>query len=232
MPVLPRVEPTPRVTRRRTRAEEVADQLREEIISGQLGGGAVLAEIPTSERLAVSRVPVREATLVLEREGLLVFDGRGRCRVRSLTARDLNEIYDVRLMLERECFRLAAVRRTAQQLRDMDANIEHMASARTLAHVTLLDIEFHDLIVEAADHSRWGHLWRMMRGQIQLFTASVQRDLNEVTSAVRESSVIAHRECLEVIRAQREDAAATCATKHLRAARRWLLAKRRDGSSS
>ncbi len=232
MTVLQTTLPKTSVARRRTLADEVAGQLREEIISGQLPAGAVLAEIPTSERLAVSRVPVREATLVLEREGLLVFDGRGRCRVRNLTAQDLDEIYDVRLLLERECFRLAAIRRTDEQLLAMDANIEQMARARTLARVTLLDIEFHDLIVEAAAHSRWSHLWTMMRGQIQLFTASVQRDLNEVTSAVRESSVSAHRECLSVIRARREEAAVACATKHLRAAQQWLQAKRREEGST
>ncbi len=231
MTALQTIAPQAKAARRRTLAEDVAGQLREEIISGHLPAGAVLAEIPTSERLAVSRVPVREATRVLEREGLLVFDGRGRCRVRNLTALDLDEIYDVRLLLERECFRLAAIRRTDEQLQAMESNIEQMARARSLARVTLLDIEFHDLIVEAAAHSRWSHLWNMMRGQIQLFTASVQRDLNEVTSAVRETSVAAHRECLSVIRARREEAAMACATKHLRAAKRWLLAKRSEEGS-
>lgn len=216
------------VSPRRTLADEVAGRLREEIISGQLPAGAVLAEIPTSERLAVSRVPVREATLVLEREGLLTFDGRGRCRIRTLTASDLDEIYDVRLLLERECFRLAAMRRTTEQLAEMEANIEQMARARSLARVTLLDIEFHDLVVKAAAHSQWAHLWDMTRGQIQLFTASLQRELNEITSAVRETSVMAHRECLDVIQTQREDAAADCATKHLRIWRQWLLAKRQQ----
>lgn len=232
MTVLQTTLPVATGARRRTLADEVAGRLREEIISGQLAAGAVLAEIPTSARLAVSRVPVREATLVLEREGLLVFDGRGRCRVRELTSRDLDEIYDVRLLLERECFRLAAMRRTDDQLQAMEANIEQMARARSLARVTLLDIEFHDLVIEAAGHSRWSHLWNIMRGQIQLFTASVQRDMNEVTSAVRESSVVAHRECLGVIRSQREDAAVACATKHLRTAHQWLLAKRSQEADS
>ena len=73
-----------KATLKQTLSDGVAGQLREEIISGNLPPGAMLAEIPTAERLGVSRVPVREALLVLERDGLLVFDERGRCRVRAL----------------------------------------------------------------------------------------------------------------------------------------------------
>lgn len=65
-----------------------------------------------------------------------------------------------------------------------------------------------------------------MRGQIQLFTAALQRDLNEVTAAVRETSVVAHRECLGLIRDRREEAAVACATKHLLVSRQWVLAQR------
>ena len=54
-----------RATSKQTLGERVARRLREEIISGDLRPGAMLAEIPTAERLGVSRVPVREALLVL-----------------------------------------------------------------------------------------------------------------------------------------------------------------------
>jgi DNA-binding FadR family transcriptional regulator len=92
--------------------------------------------------------------------------------------------------------------------------------------VTLLDIEFHDLIVEAAHHSQLAHLWAIMRGQIQVFTASLQRQLNINAENVRETSVAKHRECLEII-ASRDAAAATkAAHRHLEAWRAWLLASR------
>jgi len=121
-----------RANLKQTLGDGVAGQLREEIISGDLPPGAMLAEIPTAERLGVSRVPVREALLVLERDGLLVFDERGRCRVRTLTTRDLEEIYDARLLLERESFRLAAVRHTAAQISAMQRNIVQMEKARSI----------------------------------------------------------------------------------------------------
>jgi DNA-binding GntR family transcriptional regulator len=215
---------------KQTLGDGVAWQLREEIISGSLSPGAMLAEIPTAERLGVSRVPVREALLVLERDGLLVFDARGRCRVRTLSARDLEEIYETRLLLERESFRLAAMRHTVEQLSAMRRNIVCMEKARSIVRVTLLDIEFHDLIVEAADHSRIAHLWAIMRGQIQIFTASLQRQLYEVADNVRETSVATHRECLEIIASRDAGAAAEAARKHLQTWREWLLANRAQGN--
>ncbi|MGV3606323.1 MAG: GntR family transcriptional regulator [Planctomycetaceae bacterium] len=208
--------------RQPTLAEQVTERLREEIISGQLVPGSMMAEIPTAERLGVSRVPVREATLVLERDGLLVFEGRGRCRVRALAPRDFQEIYDVRLLIEQESFRLAAKRHRDEDLAAMEANIQKMSRARSMGQTTLLDIEFHDLIVATSGHTRLQHLWRTMRGQIQLFTAALQREVFFVMTTVREAAVMAHRDCLKVIATRDEEAASRSAADHLVAWREWL----------
>lgn len=211
---------------KQTLAEVVANQLREEVISGQLPGGSMLAEIPTAERLGVSRVPVREATLVLERDGLVVFEGRGRCRVRTLTTQDFYEIYGVRLLLEVEAIRLAAANHTAEDLIALEANIQQMSKARSLPRMTLIDIEFHDLIVQASQQTRIQHLWRTMQGQIQLFTAALQRELNQVTSAVREAATKSHIECLQMIKARDEAAAMQAAREHLQPWEEWLRTTR------
>ena len=70
---------------RLTLADHVVERIRNEIISGVLSPGTMLAEIPTAQRLEVSRVPVREAFRELGHDGLLVFEANGRCRVRTLT---------------------------------------------------------------------------------------------------------------------------------------------------
>lgn len=121
-------------------AEAVIGQLRREILSGALAGGTPLAEIPTAERLNVSRVPVREALMALRQEGLLEFGPRGRARVRSLSAGDLLEIYYGRLPLELAAARLCAERRTDEDLAAMEANITACRRACTLAEISLLDI--------------------------------------------------------------------------------------------
>src|ERR1700727_2221035 len=104
-------------------AESRTVRWREEIPSGALPPGAALAESPTAERLGVSRVPVREALLVLDQEGLITFGPRGRARVRTLSPGDHVEIYHARLPLEKAAARLAAERRTEEDLAAMRANI-------------------------------------------------------------------------------------------------------------
>lgn len=204
----------------------VTTTLRSEIISGRLPPGKLVAEIPTAERLKVSRVPVRESLLRLEREGLLVFNERGRGQVRRLAYRDYQEICDVRVMLESESFRLAALKRTDLHIQHLLKNIATMEKAKTLTRVTLLDIEFHSLVMEAADHSRLTHLWQMMLGQVQLFTANLQRVQHAQAHQVREATVAAHRQCLDLITSREANRASDLICHHLQSWRDLVIQHR------
>lgn len=74
--------------------------LRDKIISGEFESGERLAEIPTSERLGVSRTPIRIAFRALESEGLLEkLPGRGYC-VRNITPIQISDAVEVRGVLE------------------------------------------------------------------------------------------------------------------------------------
>lgn len=216
---------------RRTLADGVIERLRQEIISGLLASGTMVAEIPTAQRLNVSRVPVREAMMVLEHDGLLVFEDNGRCRVRTLTARDFDEIYEVRLMLEAEAFRLAAVNHTLADIKTLRDCIRQMERARTLNRVTLLDIKFHDHIVEMSRQSRLLYLWKTMRSQVQLFTATLQREISSVITNVRDVSVEAHEKCVVGIESRDPDLARQCAIEHLEPWSKWLKTTRPEGGA-
>ena len=205
-----------------TLVDQVMVQLRDEMIAGKLAPGTMVAEIPTAVRLGVSRVPVREATRALERDGLLVFEPSGRCRVRELTARDFGEIYGIRLLLEVEAFRLAARSHTAEDVERLAANIAKMERARSLAQVTVLDIEFHEWVLAAARQSRLLDLWKTMRGQIQLFTATAQRELQLERVNVQQTAVENHREGLKIIQSRCETTAMEFARAHLKGWEEWL----------
>jgi DNA-binding GntR family transcriptional regulator len=216
---------------RRTLADGVIERIRQEIISGWLAPGTMVAEIPTAQRLNVSRVPVREAMMVLEHDGLLEFEENGRCRVRTLTARDFDEIYSVRLMLETEAFRLAALNHTDADLKSLRDCIRQMERARSLSRVTLLDIEFHDRIMEMSRQSRLRYLWKIMRSQIQLFTAILQRELSSVITNVRDVSVEAHLKCLLEVESGVPERAGQCAIEHLEPWSKWLKTTRPEGGA-
>ncbi|MCS7556038.1 GntR family transcriptional regulator [Pseudomonas aeruginosa] len=89
--------------------QRVLAELRKLIASGELAAGERIVEIPTAERLQVSRMPVRIALRTLEQEGLLCKTGRGY-RVRAVTREDIAGAVEVRGVLEGLAARQAAER--------------------------------------------------------------------------------------------------------------------------
>jgi DNA-binding GntR family transcriptional regulator len=87
--------------------EQVYHALRALLRSGQIGVGQPLQEVQLAEKLGVSRTPVREAMTRLASEGLLVSDGRSFV-VPTLALRDVDDIYEVRFLIEPAALRSIA----------------------------------------------------------------------------------------------------------------------------
>ena len=88
--------------------KRAANQLRQWIISGEVGGGTRLREIAVADKLMISRTPVREAMARLAEEGLLDRIGSGGFVVRSFSIRDAIDSIELRGILEGTAARLAA----------------------------------------------------------------------------------------------------------------------------
>lgn len=85
----------------------VYEMLRNNIRSGRILPGQPLQEVPLAAQLGVSRTPVREALARLANEGLVVSDGRSNV-VPSLTLADIDDIYEIRSLIEPEALRQVA----------------------------------------------------------------------------------------------------------------------------
>jgi DNA-binding GntR family transcriptional regulator len=82
-------------------------QLRAAILDGRLAPGSILAEATVAEALSVSRTPTRFALRQLESEGFVDRDDRGRLVVHALDRRELEELFEVRTVVEAHASRLA-----------------------------------------------------------------------------------------------------------------------------
>jgi DNA-binding GntR family transcriptional regulator len=194
-----------------TLAARVAAALREDIIAGRIRQGVKIAEQTMADRLGVSRVPVREATILLEREGLLVRAATGRRRVRVLDAHDLVEVAELRLSIEPRLAAFAADRHSPADAAAIDRNIAELCRATTPSRVALLDAEFHDLVAAASHQSRFASVWQLMRGQFLLLIALMQQHATQSVQDTRDSTVANHRALWAHIRARDAAAAAACA---------------------
>ena len=86
--------------RRRGASGTAFDWLRNEILSGRMRPGQALSENEIAQRLGVSRTPVREALLRLRNEGLLDVESKSGWFVRPIDFDKLEELYDLRVILE------------------------------------------------------------------------------------------------------------------------------------
>lgn len=149
--------------------EQVVEQIRTAIIEGRLKPGDHIVENNLTVQLGVSRTPVREALILLERDGLIVsFPHRGSF-VRTFSEADVEAIFTMRTTLEN-----FAAERIIEQLDDDDfktlyGSIEQQRTAierKDFKHVRSIDMAFHQYIVDRADHALLARNWRQIVAQI------------------------------------------------------------------
>ncbi len=176
--------------------EQVVDILRSQIIRGQLPPGTPLIERVLAESLQVSRLPVREALQALEQEGLVSSSSSNRRCVIRLTERDIRELYEVRLHLERLAVEHAANNTTVKHRQELDSTLEAMEQAyhsRDNDAFPLTDVALHRAIWRQADNHHLQRTLQTMLGQLLMFTSrhSQMYEWNDVIDL--------HREIVEAI---------------------------------
>jgi DNA-binding GntR family transcriptional regulator len=137
-----------------TRAQVVAEQLRQAIQSGELPAGTPLMQTEVAKQLGVSTTPVREAFAVLLREGLLVGDPHRGAVVFRPTVADLRENYEMRLALEPLATELAVPNLTEVDFKELDALLDKMRRTKRSVDFLPLNRRFHQRLYEAADRPK------------------------------------------------------------------------------
>ena len=104
-----------------TKADDIARELEDEIVSGHIPPSTVLRQETLSERFEVSRTPVREALRRLAALGLVSFEPNRGVRVRSISADELREAFLVRAELESLATEVATPKMRPDDLAELDA---------------------------------------------------------------------------------------------------------------
>ena len=129
-------------------SSELADTLRQMIVDGRLAAGERINEVHLSQRLGVSRTPLREALTSLAQEGALTSLPRIGWFVRPLTLDEFEQIYPIRALLDPEALRLAGIP-TPERLARLGALNARIADERDADSVIALDDEWHLLLIDA-----------------------------------------------------------------------------------
>jgi len=196
----------------RSLAEDAADQIREQILSGGFAPGEHLVEAKIAEQLAISRGPVREAFKLLRAEGLLNEEPRRGTFVVSLTADDVREIYGLRAALEGRAARLIARRGDEMALQRLTAladAIDAAVAQGDAVAVSRADLAFHHGVCEASGNARilevFDRYVPMLRSLLRL-DELVVRSLEDLSTQ--------HRPLVRALEAGDEDRAAKLFADH------------------
>lgn len=137
--------------------ERVVDALRDAIIAGRLKPGERIREREVVALLGVSRSPLREAIRILETEGLITSLAYRGARVSDLSAADLRDMLDVRIMLESFAARLAIERLADAALQAMEEQVTRARAAGAQVDLEAnfeLGLGFHDMLVAASGNRK------------------------------------------------------------------------------
>lgn len=191
----------------------VFHRIREDILSGKYEKGEELKEIAIGNELGVSRTPVREALRQLELEGLVNIIPNKGAYVVGLSAKDIQDIYTIRSLLEGLCARWAAESITAEQLKALEENVdlsEFYATKGNFDHVFELDSQFHEIMYEASGSKTINHLLSDYHHYVQRV-----RRVTIATEGRAYKSNGEHRNILNAIKARNPLEAERLATAHV-----------------
>jgi DNA-binding GntR family transcriptional regulator len=191
--------------------------IRARIVSGSLLPNQLYALGAVATQLGVSVTPVREAVLELEREGLVELARNRGFRVREMTERDLDEIIELRVMLE-----VGAVRRIAEgrlladtaELRRLAAETERRVREGDWIGFLDNDRDFHIGILSHLGNERLIQIVRTLRDQGRLYGLEKAARTERLLESTRE-----HDQLLKAIEDGNPEEAASIMERHLSHAR-------------
>ncbi len=130
-----------------TVSEQVYNKIKSAILNGELTPGERIVQEDLTEQLRVSRTPVREALQRLKSEGLVTIKPFYGAMVFQVSIKELSEIYDIRISIERYAIQKAFPLLTDTDIQELD-KLNSMVREKTSDHLGLMDYdrEFHYLL--------------------------------------------------------------------------------------
>ncbi|GGI84648.1 GntR family transcriptional regulator [Shewanella gelidii] len=138
----------------KTRTQLVVEILREKILSGDIPAGKPLRQSALATMLNVSRIPIREALVQLEAEGLVVFEAHKGATVSPLSVEQVTELFELRALTETDLLAKAIPQLSDSDIEQAQNVLDKMNAAfkqvDSVASWSVLNTEFHTCLYQAA----------------------------------------------------------------------------------
>ena len=174
--------------------------LREAILKGELKPGERLMELQLAAKLGVSRTPIREAIRMLELEGLAVTIPRRGAQVAKMTIKDMEDVLQVREVLDELAVTLACEHITDEELLELEDRskvFERAIASHDLKQMAQADMNFHEVIYRAAQNAKLTIILDNLREQIYRYRVEYLKDATIYPTLLTE-----HRAILQALQAR------------------------------
>lgn len=187
--------------------------LRQEILIGELKPGERLMEIHLANKLGVSRTPIREAIRKLELEGLVTMIPRRGAEVAQITAKNLQDVLEVRKALDALAIELACERITEEEMEALKRacdNFEHVTHTKDATRIAKADVELHDIITKSAKNDKLLQMVNNLAEQMYRYRFEHIKDASTHHRLIEE-----HGKILESLEKRDKKAAAEMVKEHI-----------------
>lgn len=214
---------TAKQTPRLTLAERAYEEIREALCQGRFSPGDILSESQLAALLGMSRTPVREALRALASEDWLEIRNGIGAYVKPLSAKDIEDLYEVRCLLEVQAARTAVFRVTDQEIDSLEDRFRVLLAEceegrpPDAGQFSALDWEFHELIVERCQNHYIKTIMANNNSIVKRYQVLSIEALNDIRESTRQ-----HLELLDILRRRNGEELAQALRRHLEWAARVL----------
>lgn len=218
------------IERHKSLSTMVFEQLKQQILAGSISPGTRLMEVELSEKLEVSRTPIREAIRLLEREGLVEVIPRHGAYTSAVSAEEIIGIMEVRRYMDSLAASLAAERGTEEDIEKIaeaaDAYREEAEKADFDPNTLIrMDERFHESIASAAHNKALLNMVTELQELVIRFRYIYYSNPDIMAGMLSE-----HAEILDAIRSGNAKKAGKVAGEHIDGLMNFINAKDRGES--
>jgi DNA-binding GntR family transcriptional regulator len=208
--------------------DEVYLSIKEAILTGELAPGERISIGRLLQEIGFSPTPIREALLKLEQEGFVSRLPRGGFIVSRFTQRDIDQIFDIRSLLESYAVGLAIQHIKKEDILWLERNIkesEQYIQKKEWNRVSKLNTEFHDYLNGLSKNERLFSIINGLRDQIFQFRSAILR-----VPAKAKISIDHHKKMIDAVKKREVTLLKRLAQEHIHVGKEVILAEINKGS--
>ena len=201
--------------------EIVYEELKRQILVGEIAPGTRMMEVELAEDMGVSRTPVREAIRKLEKEGLVTIEPRRGAYASDISIKDMVDVLEVRQMLEGMAASMAAQKVTEEEKLDfVEANSAYKNAVKkgNIEEIIRYDELFHQLIVSYSGNKTLNQLLSQVQELALRFRYIYYDDFSRY-----ENMPVEHEEIEEAIISGDTQKAQVVAEEHVERLKKFVI---------